>query len=193
MSRRNRRVTKRIEKRTPKRQDTRANKPHTTKQFSMDGITQKACQCQRIWKQAEKKRNGGDTAQSQPQDGIQAEKRYDGTLESLKDRSRAPHRNVRRQAEGSGRRSCAMRAHILFSQCRGTQTGNSETEKENAKAARQKRQQTTFHGWNNAGNPPTPTYMKAVGEKAQRRRYGTRSAARRYTSGESGMTGRRKT
>ena len=108
MSRRNRRVTKRIEKRTPKRQDTRANKPHTTKQFSMDGITQKACQCQRIWKQAEKKRNGGDTAQSQPQDGIQAEKRYDGTLESLKGRSRAPTAMSagRRREAGAGHAPC---------------------------------------------------------------------------------------
>lgn len=36
-------------------------------------------------------------------------KRHDGTLESLKDRSRAPHRNVRRRRR-RGRRSCAMRS-----------------------------------------------------------------------------------
>ena len=38
-------------------------------------------------------------------------KRYDGTLESLKDRSRAPRRNVRRRRR-RGHRSCAMRVRI---------------------------------------------------------------------------------
>ena len=40
----------------------------------MDRITQEVCQYYRILKWAEKKRDGGDTVQGQPQDGIQVEK-----------------------------------------------------------------------------------------------------------------------
>ena len=67
----------------------------------MDRITQEAYQRQRILKWAEKKSVTAAAIRYKVsrKTVYKWRKRYDGTLESLKDRSRAPHRNVRRRAE----------------------------------------------------------------------------------------------
>ena len=79
----------------------------------MDRITQEAYQRQRILKWAEKKSVTAAAIRYKVsrKTVYKWRKRYDGTLESLKDRSRAPRRNVRRRRR-RGHRSCAMRVRI---------------------------------------------------------------------------------
>lgn len=67
----------------------------------MDRITQEAYQRQRILKWAEKKSVTAAAIRYKVsrKTVYKWKKRYDGTLESLKDRSRAPHRIARKQTE----------------------------------------------------------------------------------------------
>ena len=79
----------------------RTNKPTTTERFSMDRITQEACYRQRVLKWAEKH---GVTAASirykvSRKTIHKWKKRYDGSVESLKNHKRTPYRIARKQTE----------------------------------------------------------------------------------------------
>ena len=78
----------------------------------MDRITQEAYQRQRILKWAEKKSVTAAAIRYKVsrKTVYKWRKRYDGTLESLKGRSRAPTAMSAGRRRGSGRRSCAMRS-----------------------------------------------------------------------------------
>ena len=80
----------------------RTNKPTTTERFSMDRITQEAYHRQRVLKWAVKH---GITAASirykiSRKTIHKWKKRYDGSVESLKDHKRTPHRIARKQTAG---------------------------------------------------------------------------------------------
>ena len=106
MSRRNGRVTGRPKKRTPKRQDRSANKLHF-----MDRITPEAANANVHESGWRKSATMAIRYKVSRRIAYKRRKRYDGTLESLKDRSRAPRRNVRRRRR-RGHRSCAMRVRM---------------------------------------------------------------------------------
>ena len=77
----------------------RTNKPTTTEEFSMDRITQEAYYRQRVLKWAEKY---GVTEASirykvSRKTIYKWKNRYDGSIESLKDQKRTPHRIARKQ------------------------------------------------------------------------------------------------
>ena len=99
-----RQATARLEKRTPKRQDRSANKLHF-----MDSITPEAANANAHESGRRKSAAAAIQHKVSRRTAYKRRKRYDGTLESLKDRSRAPRRNVRRRRR-RGRRSCAMRS-----------------------------------------------------------------------------------
>ena len=112
----------------------------------MDRITQEAYQRQRILKWAEKKSVTAAAIRYKVsrKTVYKWKKRYDGTLESLKDRSRAPHRYVRRQAEG--KRAQVMRhasAHSFFTMSRHKRQATARLEKRTPK--RQDRSASKLH------------------------------------------------
>ena len=113
-----RQATARLEKRTPKRQDRSANKLHF-----MDRITPEAANANVHESGWRKSATAAIRHKVSRRIAYKRRKRHDGTPESLKGRSRAPHRNVRRRAERA--RAQVMRhasAHSI-SQCRGATDG----------------------------------------------------------------------